>query len=158
MRKWKVACLLVVLALAGCGADRVGEAANTVEPQLRSFWSRSYAGLEVDDDRLVVYRTPNPALDAFVRERAAGVEVEFRDSPYSLDQLQELTERVTGDGHYWSTRQFALKMVVPRADGTGVNAIVAAGDIDAARAEFRQRYGAEPVFVRPPARTGIAPI
>ena len=160
MAKWTVVCLLVVLALGGCGSGhstRVSAAATTVEPLLRSIWSESYAGLGGDEDRLVVYRKPDAALDAFVRERVEDVDVEFRDAPYSLDELEPLAARVSGDWHYWATRQFSVQMVHPRFDGTGVTVVVATDDLDAAQAEFRQRYGAEPVLVRRPARTGIVP-
>jgi hypothetical protein len=112
----------------------------------------------VEDDRLVVYRKPDAALDAVVREQVDDVDVEFRDAPYSLDELEPLTERVRSDWHYWATRQFPIKSVIPRIDGTGVNAFVATGDLDAARAEFRQRYGDQPIVVEHPARTGIVPV
>jgi hypothetical protein len=155
-----VACLLMVAALAGCGSDeaaRLSAAANTVQMPLRSLWSESYAGLEINDDQLVVYRKPDPALDAFVRERVKDVEVDFRDAPHSLDELELLTERVRVDWHYWSTRECAIKMITPRADGTGITVVVAAGDLAAAREEFRQRYGDQPITLHRPARTGVAP-
>jgi hypothetical protein len=160
MAKWRVVCLLVVLVLGGCGSGdstRVSAAVNTVEPLLRSIWSESYAGLGGDDDRLVIYRKPDAKLDAFVRERVEGVDVEFRDAPYSLDDLEPLAARVTGDWHYWATRQVTVQMVHPRFDGTGVTVVVATGDLGAAEQEFRQRYGDEPVLVRRPARTGVGP-
>jgi hypothetical protein len=159
MTKWTVFCLLVVMALGGCsgGSARVSAAVDAVDPKLRSFYSHSYAGLDVKGDRLIIYRKPDAALDAFVREQIDDVDVEFRDAPYSLDELEQLTERVRNDWHYWATRRFPLKMVVPRLDGTGVDTFVATDDLDVARAEFRQRYGDEPIVVDRPARTGIVP-
>jgi hypothetical protein len=160
MTRWVVACLLAVMALGGCGSGdsaRVNAAVNTIQMPLRSTYAHSFAGLDVEDDRLIVYRKPDPALDTFVRERVPEVDVDFRDAPYSLDELEPLAQRVTGDWHYWSTRQFALKMVTPRADGTGVTVVVATDDLDAARAEFRQRYGDEPLILNLPPRSGIAP-
>jgi hypothetical protein len=159
---WKraVVCLLVVMALGGCGSGDLAPLsadAKAVQPNLRSFFSHSYAGLDVDDDRLVIYRKPDAALDAFVRERVKDVDVEFRDAPYSLDELEALVKRVRDDWHYWSGRQVAMKIVTPRIDGTGVNAVVATDDLGATQEEFRQRYGDEPVFVSLPARTGIVP-
>ncbi|WP_233413402.1 hypothetical protein [Nucisporomicrobium flavum] len=159
--RWAAAYLLVVVALGGCGfgddSTAAETAVNTVQMPLRSLYSRSFAGLDVENDRLVVYRRPDAALDTFVRERVPEVDVEFRDAPYSLDELEPLAARVTGDWHYWSTRQINLKLVTPRADGTGVTVVAAAGDLDAARAEFRQRYGDEPLILSPPAHSGIAP-
>jgi hypothetical protein len=161
MGKWTTLCLLVVMALGGCGSGdsaRVSAAVDAVDPKLRSFYSHSYAGLDVEDDRLVVYRKPDAALDAVVREQVDDVDVEFRGAPYSLDELEPPTERVRSDWHYWATRQFPIKSVIPRTDGTGVNVFVATEDLDAARVEFRQRYGDQPIVVEHPARTGIVPV
>lgn len=158
--RWAVAGLLLVMALAGCGSDdtaRHSAAANAVEPTLRSIWSESFAGLEVNDDRLVIYRKPDASLDAFVREKVEDIDVEFRDAPYSLDDLEPLVERVRADWHYWADRQVAIKTVTPLADGTAVNAVVATDDLDATRAEFRNRYGDEPIVVHLPTRGGIVP-
>ena len=86
MAKWTIVCLLVVLALGGCGSGEAAEvstAVEAVEAKLRSFSSHSYAGL---------------------------------------------------------------------------NAFVATDDLDGARAEFRQRYGDEPIVVDRSARTGIVPV
>jgi hypothetical protein len=160
MSKWIALCLLLILAVGGCGSGdsaRVSAAVNAVDPKLRSFYSHSYAGFEVEDDRLVVYRKPDATLDAFVQEHVDDIDVEFRDAPYSLDELEPLTERVRDDWHYWADRQFPITFAIPRTDGTGVNAFVAAEDLDAARAKFRQRYGDEPIVVDRPARTGIVP-
>lgn len=158
MPTWRVLGLLVVLVLAGCGSgDRAGAAVNAVEPKLRSFYSYAYAGLDVDGDRVIIYRRPNASLDAFVRERIGDVDVEFRDAPYALDTLQPLADRVNRDRHYWSTRNLPVRLAVPRADGSGVNAFVATDDLDAARSEFRHRYGDEPIFLDRPSRTGIVP-
>ena len=132
-------------------------AVNAIDPQLRSFHDHSYAGLEVQDDLLIVYRKPDATVDALVRDLAGDVEVELRDAPYALEQLQPLAERVDGDRHYWSTRGFPVKLVVPRPDGTGVNAFVTTEDLIGARAAFRERYTDPPVFVDRPSRTGIVP-
>jgi hypothetical protein len=163
MAKWTVVCLLAVLALAGCGSRESAEmsaAVKAIDPQLRSFYDHSYAGLEVVDDKLIVYRKPNAAVDALVRDLAddADVDVELRDAPYALEQLQPLAERVDRDRHHWRTRNFPVELVVTRPDCTGVNAYVATDDLEAARAEFRERYGDEPVFVDRPSRTGIVPV
>jgi hypothetical protein len=160
MVKWTVFCLLLVLALSGCGSSeaQLSAAVQAIDPQLRSRYAHSYAGLEVEDDRLIIYRKPDATVDAFVRERTEDVDVEFRDAPYALDTLQPLADRVNGDRHHWLTRDFPVTLAVPRADGTGVNAFVATEDLKAARAEFRQWYGAEPVIVDRPTRTGIVPV
>jgi hypothetical protein len=157
--RWTLACLLLVLALGGCSGDsaELSAAANTIEPKLRSFWSQSYAGLEVGDDQLVVYRKPEAALDAFVRDRIGDVDVEFRDAPYALAELEPLVERVRADTQYWSGRQVTLTMVTPRTDGTGINAVVATENLKATQDQFQQRYGDEPIVVHLPARTGIVP-
>jgi hypothetical protein len=161
MARWTVLCLLVVMALGGCGSGdsaRLSAAVKTVDPKLRSFYSHSFAGLDVEDDRLVIYRKPDAALDDFVREQVDDVDVEFRDAKYALDELQPLADRVSRDRHYWITQEFPVTLAVPRTDGTGVNVFVATEDLDAARAEFRQRYGDEPIVVDRPARTGIVPV
>lgn len=162
MVKWTALGLLVVMVLGGCSAGsgdsaQISAAVQTIDPKLRSFYSHSYAGLDVDGDRLVVHRRPDAALDTFVREQVKGVHVEFQDAPYALDTLQPLADRVNRDRHYWSTRQFPVTLAVPRTDGTGVNVAVTADDLDAARTEFRQRYGDEPIVVDRAARTGVVP-
>ena len=161
MAKWTIICLLVVLALGGCGSGESAEvstAVEAVEVKLRSFYAHSYAGLDVQDDRLVIYRKPDAALDAVVRDLVEDVDVEFRDAPYALEELQPLADRVNVDRNFWSTRKFPVTLVIPRVDGTGVNAFVATDDLDGARAEFRQRYGDEPIVVDRSARTGIVPV
>jgi hypothetical protein len=162
MKKWTAFCLVVVLALGGCGSGdsaRLSAAVQAVDPKLRSFYAHSYAGLEVEDDRLIIYRKPDAALDTAVREQLDDdVDVEFRDAPYALDTLQPLADRVNGDRHHWITREFPVTLAVPRADGTGVNVFVATEELDAARAEFRQKYGDEPIVVDRPTRTGIVPV
>lgn len=162
MARWMIPCLLIVLALGGCGygpgnTGRLDAAVNAVDPKLRSFYSHSYAGLDVENDKLLVYRKPDAVLDTFVREQVDDVDVEFRDAPYALDKLQPLADRVSKDRHHWIAREFPVTLAVPRTDGTGVNVFVATDDLDAARVEFRQRYGAEPIVVNLPARTGIVP-
>ncbi len=161
MAKWTIVCLLAVLALAGCGSGESAEmsaAVQAIDPQLRSSYDHSYAGLEVEGDLLIIYRKPDAAVDALVRDLAGDVDVELRDAPYALEQLQPLAERVDRDRHHWSTRNFPVKLVVTRPDGTGVNAFVATDDLEAARAEFREWYGEEPIFVERPSRTGIVPV
>ena len=161
MAKWTIVCLLVVLTLGGCGSGEAAEvstAVEAVEAKLRSFYAHSYAGLDVQDDRLVIHRKPDAALDAVVRDLAEDVDVEFRDAPYALDELQPLADRVNADRHFWSTRKFPVALALPGVDGTGVNAFVATDDLEGARAEFRQRYGDEPIVVKRSARTGIVPV
>jgi hypothetical protein len=164
MKKWTAFCLVVVLALGGCGdSARLSAAVQAVDPKLRSFYAHSYAGLEVQDDRLIIYRKPDAALDTAVREQLdddddVDVDAEFRDAPYALDTLQPLADRVNGDRHHWITRDFPVTLAVPRADGRGVNVFVATKDFAAARAEFRQEYGDEPIVVDRPTRTGIVPV
>nr|WP_296067578.1 hypothetical protein [uncultured Actinoplanes sp.] len=168
MRRMAVAGLLVVtLLLGGCGqgagADPDGStplsaAANRVDREMRSSWAASFAGTELDtrNDRLIVYRKPDAGLEAAVRTKLDGVDVEFRDAPYSLSELQPVADRVNADRAYWADRKIVVRWAVPRADGTAVNVVVRTDDVAAAGTAFAQRYDNK-VIVSTPTTTGIVP-
>ncbi len=143
--------MVFAAGLAGCGSDqpsaRVGEAANRLEPMLRDSWSGSFAGLEVDGNRLIIYRKPDAGLDAAVREHASNVEIEFRDAQHSTDDLRPLVDRVNADRPYWRQRGFEVRAVSPRTDGSGVEVLLSANDLDQGRDTFRQRYPGVPLIL-----------
>jgi len=159
--------LAVTLLLGGCGqgagADPDGStplsaAANRVDREMRSSWSTSFAGTELDprNDRLIVYRKPDAGLEAAVRTTLDGVDVDFRDAPYSLSELQPVADRVNADRAYWADRRITVKWAGPRADGTGVNVLVRTDDLAAARTALARHYDNK-VIVLTPATTGIVP-
>lgn len=113
---------ILTAGLTGCGSSgrpsaRTSDAANRLEPMLRETWSGSFAGLEIDGNRLVIYRKPDAHLDAAVREHASGVEVEFRDARYSIDDLEPIVDRVNADRPYWRQRGIQVQTVTPLPDG-----------------------------------------
>jgi hypothetical protein len=159
MRRAAIIALLAVAALlGGCGSgDReAGDLANRIGPRLNSFWGYAFAGLERDGDRLIIYRKPNTDLDATVREWAGEVEVDFRNAPWSLDDLRPLVDRVHADRQHWAEQKILIRYVTTRPDGTGVTVVAQTDDLAAAQTAFALTYDAR-VTVAPPATSGIVP-
>lgn len=133
-----VLLVLLLAAVASCGMNQSGrgpastapayndpaltKAADVVQPLLESRFASSYAGLEVRDDvpMLVVYRRPDPALDAEVRAAAPDVRVEFRDARYPRVAMAEHVRRVMDDGDHWKGRGAEIVSAGPAVDGSGV--------------------------------------
>jgi len=126
--RWVAAVLLAACLLAACASPSpspypgepagpstsndpaLAAAAEAIEPILRTSFPDSYVGLVLDHGHrtLIVYRRPNPALDAVARRHATAVQVVIRDAKYSLRQMQDLAERVMNDAGYWRGRRIVI--------------------------------------------------
>lgn len=178
-----VAALLAaaVLAVVSCGRNTnepgsplttgptedsaLTSAATEVQPLLQSSFADTFAGLELRHDVpvMVIYRKPDPRLDAEVTRAAPGVRVEFRDAKYTLVEMQAAGGRVLDDHEYWKGRGMTVSGVGPAVDGSGVEVTTVneAGDFVGA---LHERYPDMSFSVReggavvPPVYTGPPPI
>lgn len=140
-------------------------AAAGVQPLLQSSFASSFAGLELRHDvpMMVVYRKPDPRLDAEVATAAPGVRTEFRDAKYTLVEMKAAGVRVMDDREYWKGRGMTVSAVRPAIDGSGVEVTTVndAGEFVGAVHErypdmsFTMRKGGDIV---PPVHTGTPPI
>ena len=175
------AVLLVALLLAvvSCGQNRSGDvvmapmtsvphsaatAAAVVQPLLESEFADAFAGLEVRDDRLLVYRKPDRALDDEVRARAPGVRIDLHDARYSRAEMLAAAARVMDDREHWRDRGADLNVAGPKTDGSGVE-VGTAGEPPAQLAAWLQEnYPAMSFTVRRegavvfPVHTGPVPV
>ena len=147
--------VLAALTISGCAADNGGDggdtpetfdptlqaAADAIEPELREHYADVVAGLTLDHDNqtLVVYRIPDAAIEAQIRELAEGVAIEFRDAAYSLNQMQEAVDQVAGDTEYWRNQGVDITGIAPEADGSGIVVYVAEPSQDMVD-QLRQHY------------------
>jgi hypothetical protein len=124
-------------------------AAAVVTPDLERSYPETFAGVTLDHANriMIVYRRPDPALDAHVRAVSSGVHVVFRDARYSLAQMRSVVDRVAGDTAYWRGRGIGITGAVPRPDGSGVEVLVAAGG-ERERQALAARYSEMTIFVR----------
>ena len=126
----------------------VGEVVAAIEQLGRERFPDRYAGVELAEGRVVVYRKPAPELDAAVRALPQEPGVEVRDAPYSATELQALQERVQGDVDYWERRGITVRTVGARHDGTAVE--VGTAQVERAERELPGRYaGLPPIVVLP---------
>ena len=165
------ALIAAALALAGCGSSPAAggpvsapatpmndpnllHAADTVQPVLEKSFADYYAGLALDHSRhvMIVYRRPDPALDAAVKSRAGGVAVDFRDAKYSLAEMQAVVRRVMADRAYWARHGVSVQTAAPMVDGSSVRVGTTQG-APAEAALFGKRYGAGAVTVEKAAPT-----
>ncbi|MET8765245.1 hypothetical protein [Lentzea sp. NPDC004782] len=147
-----VLVLLLLVAVASCGRNQsegntllcltstaqpkttpmndpaLAAAAHVVQPLLESKFASTYAGLEMRNDvpMMVVYRKPDPSLDAEVRQVAPGVRIEFRDARYTRAEMGEYVKRVMDDTQYWKGRGISITSAGPEVDGSGVQVGVVA--------------------------------
>jgi hypothetical protein len=159
-----VSLLLATMLVASCGRNTtapgappttgttdpaVTAAAATVQPVLRTAFPDTFSGLELRHEVpvLVVYRKPDPRLDAEVSRLAPGVRVEFRDAKYTMTGMEAAGTRVMDDREYWKGRGLTVVAVAPAVDGSGVQVITSneAGDFASA---LRERYPAMSFSVR----------
>lgn len=135
-----VLLMLLLVALASCGNNRnvveaplmtmatptndpaLSSAAGAVQPLLEMRFKSSYAGLEIRNDvpMMVIYRKPDPELDAEVRKAAPDVRIEFRDARYTRTEMAEHVRRVMDDTEYWKGRGLEIVSAGPDVDGSGV--------------------------------------
>jgi hypothetical protein len=183
MHRAAVVALLIaaVFAVASCGRNTtelggpptigatddpaLNAAADVIQPLLQSSFAGTFAGLELRHDvpMMVIYRKPDPRLDAEVAKAAPGVRMEFRDAKYTLVEMQAAGGRVMDDREYWKGRSLTVSAVGPAVDGSGVQVTTVdeAGDFVGALHErypdmsFSVHKGGEIV---PPVYTGSPPI
>lgn len=142
------------------------EAAMTrIDTGGRADHSRSYAGLEVDQERVraIVYRVPSAAFDDLIRSSAENTCIVVRDAAYSLAELTEWHDRIVADLPVWQANGVRIATVAARHDGVGVE--IGTRDVELARRELPRRYGrtAPLVFVEqgvviPLAEPGVPPV
>jgi hypothetical protein len=150
--------LLVVLLIAVASCARTGEshvggpltitpvtpgvndpaltkAAGVLQPLLEKEFASTYAGLEMRDEvpMVVVYRKPDPRLDAEVRAAAPDVRIEFRDARYTRAEMADHVTRVMDDGAHWEERGARIVSAGPEVDGSGVRVGVAEAPEDLVR-------------------------
>jgi hypothetical protein len=157
MRTAAVASVLiaVVVALASCGANAstpgdppnevidpaVSAAARAVQPMLEQSFPDTFAGLEIRHDvpMLIIYRKPDPPLDAKVSRAAPDVRVEFRDAQYSLTEMTAAGDLLMDDRDYRKSRGTTVISVGPAVDGSGVRVTTSnatEGFVDALRNHY----------------------
>jgi hypothetical protein len=107
----------------------------------RADFADSYAGLEVDQERVraVVYRVPSAAFDDFVRISAADTCVVVRDTQHALAELTAWHDRIVADLPMWRDRGIRISTVGARHDGIGVE--VGTQDVAQARRALLAAYG-----------------
>lgn len=72
-------------------------------PYLERHFAGSYTTVVIDSphNRLVVYRVPDPALDAAAHSVAGRTRLFFVDSHYPYGRQHELLDRIGADLGYW---------------------------------------------------------
>jgi hypothetical protein len=120
---------------------KLGAAIARIEDGGRGRYSRSYAGIEVDQARVraIVYRVPSSAFDKFVRNSAEDTCIVVRDAEHGLAELTSWHDRVVADLPMWEKRGVRISSVGARHDGAGVE--IGTPDVDTARQEMAARYG-----------------
>jgi hypothetical protein len=129
-------------AAAGAGTTDLTPAATRIEQLCQSSFSDRYAGLELEDGQIVVYRMPSAQLDSAVRRLGTGASVVFRDAPYSARELAAVRDKVQQDIAYWQRQGVVVSTLAVNQKGTAVE--VGTAQIDRARREFPRRYGPAP--------------
>lgn len=187
-----VLLMLLLVALASCGNNRhvaeaplmpidtmhatpvpatpmndpaLSRAAGAVQPMLELRFKSTYAGLEIRNDvpMMVIYRKPDPELDAEVRRAAPDVRIEFRDARYTRTEMAEHVQRVMDDTEYWKGRGVEIVSAGPDVDGSGVRvgSTNALGDF---AQQLEERYPAMSFNVEKSGRivqapyTGVPPV
>jgi len=113
-----------------------------VDPQLRQRFASVYAlvRLDLDRDRIQVFRKPSAAFDRWVATTFAADCLEVFDAPYSEAQLWGFAHTIQQDMAYWAEQGIALGSFQP--DGVrGVVVIGVLGDVERAKKALPERYG-----------------
>jgi hypothetical protein len=120
---------------------KLGAAIARIEEGGRGRWSRTYAGIEVDQAgvRAIVYRVPSSAFDKFVRNSAEDTCVVVRDAEHGLAELTAWHDKIVGDLKAWDKLGVRISSVGARHDGAGVE--IGTPDVETARRELPAKYG-----------------
>jgi hypothetical protein len=137
-------------------------AAEAARPWLEESFSDSFAGIELDhgEQLMIVYRRPDPRLDAELAERVRDVRFVTRDATFSIAEMTATIDQVLADEGYWHDLEMPITGVAPAADGSGVQ-VFTSGDpqeLSTALAErypdmafdVRRQVAVFPVFTSPP--------
>ena len=116
-------------------------AMNRIDQGGRADHAASYAGLEVDQQRVraIVYRVPSATFDDFIHQAAEDTCVFVRDAPHSLEELTAWQDRVVADLPAWGARGIRISTIAARHDGAGVE--IGTQDVDLARRDLPRQYG-----------------
>ncbi|MGQ0572636.1 MAG: hypothetical protein ACT4RN_00350 [Pseudonocardia sp.] len=98
----------------------VDDAALQVDRMGRERFPDVYAGVELRERRIVVFRVPSPAFDDELRRLDLRVPAELVDAPYSGRALESLAARVVADIGFWKAQGIEIMSVGARPDGTAV--------------------------------------
>lgn len=114
---------------------------NAIDKAGRAEFAASFAGLEVDQERVraIVFRVPSAAFDDFIRKSADDACIVVHDAAHSTRELAVWHDRVLADLPYWTHRGVQIVSIGARHDGTGVE--IGARDPGKARSELVVRYG-----------------
>jgi hypothetical protein len=117
------------------------EAMARIDAGGRADHAGSYAGLEVDQERVraIVYRVPSAAFDDFIRHSAENTCIVVRDAAHSLADLTGWNDRIVADLPAWQAHGVRISSVVARHDGVGVE--IGTPDVERARNDLSLRYG-----------------
>jgi hypothetical protein len=124
---------------------------NRIDATGKSEFAASFAGIEVDQERVraIVYRVPSAAFDDFVRKAAEDACVVVRDADHSTKDLAVWHDRLLADLPYWTHRGVRIVSIGARHDGKGVE--IGVREVEAARRELLARYGDEAPLIFMPA-------
>lgn len=114
---------------------------NAIDKAGREEFAESFAGLEVDEERVraIVYRVRSAAFDDFIRKSAGDACIVVHDAAHSTKELAIWHDRVLADLPYWTHQGVQIVSIGARHDGTGVE--IGARDPGKARSELVARYG-----------------
>src|SRR2546421_12631351 len=136
---------LASILLAGCAGRPTGPppspalndpildaASMKITPIMERSYPETFAGIRLDLQRhvMIVYRRPDPSLDATVRSTIPGVHMEFRDARFSLAEMKRAVDRVMTDVRYWADQGIHVHGAGPTADGSGILVSTSADDPD----------------------------
>lgn len=107
-------------------------------------YSETFAGVVLDADGVVVYRTvPSSAIDHDVA-RLNDARVVLRPAPNSARRLQEVSDRIAADRRLWSSQGVTISSLSARPDGSAVEVGV---DPAGAAGIVASRYLGQPIEV-----------
>lgn len=123
--------------------ERLDGVANRLQPYAQAHFADVFTGVELrsEQDRIRVYRKPSADFDAWMVANFATDCVEIVDALHSAKELTALQDRIVADIPYWQSRGVVVNEVSANPDGSGVQ--VGTTDVERARSELTQRYGAD---------------
>ncbi|MFI7597031.1 hypothetical protein [Actinoplanes sp. NPDC049681] len=121
--------------------DALAAAMARIDAGGRAHHADSYAGLEVDQQRVraIVYRVPSAAFDDFIRQTANNTCIFVRDAEHSLRELARWQDHITADLEAWHSRGVRISTIAARHDGVGVE--IGTQDLERAREQMPRHYG-----------------